>query len=93
MNIEEIKLITEAVTSLGAQGKEAFIWWLVMDKGLAFVEFIVFFFSVYKLGFHLVKAGSREKDIKRLYCKASNRDAPYSIDEEHILVIEKALDK
>jgi hypothetical protein len=29
MNVEELKLITEAVTSLGAEGKEAFMWYLM----------------------------------------------------------------
>ena len=30
--MEELKLILEALASLGAAGKEAFIWWLVVAK-------------------------------------------------------------
>lgn len=31
MNMEELKLIADTITSLGAQGKEAFIWWVVLE--------------------------------------------------------------
>lgn len=34
MNTEEIKMIVDMIAQLGTQGKEAFIWWLVMDKVL-----------------------------------------------------------
>lgn len=30
--MEELKLVIEALTGLGAQAKEAFIWWMVFDK-------------------------------------------------------------
>lgn len=32
MNIEELKLILDMLGQLGAQGKEAFVWWVVLDK-------------------------------------------------------------
>lgn len=37
MNIEELKLILEAVSQLGAQGKEAFIWWLILETVPSFL--------------------------------------------------------
>lgn len=30
--MEELKLILEAVKTLGTEGKDAFIWWLVVEK-------------------------------------------------------------
>lgn len=41
MNIEEIKTITDMIVSLGAQGKEAFIIWLVATHGLTLLECIM----------------------------------------------------
>lgn len=32
MDIEQLKLVVEAISQLGIQGKEAFIWWLLFDK-------------------------------------------------------------
>lgn len=34
MDIEQLKLVVEAISQLGIQGKEAFIWWLLFDKML-----------------------------------------------------------
>lgn len=33
MNTEELKMIMDALSSLGANGKEAFIWWMVISYG------------------------------------------------------------
>ena len=33
MNAEELKMILEALQSLGANSKDAFIWWLVLKYG------------------------------------------------------------
>lgn len=40
--MEELKVIVNLIQQLGVEGKTAFIWWLVMDKGLHFVFWIVF---------------------------------------------------
>lgn len=40
--MEELKLVVEALTGLGAQAKEAFIWWLVFDKLIPPVMFLAF---------------------------------------------------
>jgi hypothetical protein len=34
MEIEQLKMVIELIQQLGVQGKEAFIWWLVLDKVL-----------------------------------------------------------
>ena len=33
MNTEELKMVLEAIASLGESGKEAFIWWLALKYG------------------------------------------------------------
>lgn len=39
--MKELEMILQAVAQLGDAGKEAFIWWLVMDKGLGFLAWIL----------------------------------------------------
>lgn len=51
MNIEELKLILNMLTTLGTEGKEAFIWWLVFDNVPGFILCL----GVIALGFYLVK--------------------------------------
>lgn len=34
MDIEQLKLVMDTLAQMGAQGKEAFIWWLIFDKAL-----------------------------------------------------------
>ena len=41
MNTEELKMILEAISSLGASGKEAFIWWMVFKYGLSYLTALV----------------------------------------------------
>ena len=38
--MKELELILAAVTQLGEAGKEAFIWYLLLDKGLLFLGWI-----------------------------------------------------
>ncbi len=38
--MKELEMILAAVAQLGEAGKEAFIWWLVMDKGLGFLGLV-----------------------------------------------------
>ena len=33
MSTEELKMVMDALSSLGANGKEAFIWWMVISYG------------------------------------------------------------
>lgn len=48
--MEELKLIIQTISQLGDAGKEAFIWWLVIDKGLSFVGWLTFILLVYRFG-------------------------------------------
>jgi hypothetical protein len=41
MNDTQLKMILDAMASMGAQGKEAFVWWLVMDKALPVLGWLV----------------------------------------------------
>lgn len=49
MDIDQLKLILETVTSLGAEGKSAFIWWLVLDKGIPALIWAGFFTIFYRV--------------------------------------------
>ena len=44
--MKELELILAAVTQLGEAGKEAFIWYLLLDKGLLFLGWISTVISV-----------------------------------------------
>ena len=53
MNAEELKLITDAITTLGVQGKEAFIWFLVIKYGFQYLLHLILWpsalLTVYKI--------------------------------------------
>ena len=40
MSTEQLQMILNAMQGLGLEGKEAFIWWLVLDKGLPVVGWL-----------------------------------------------------
>lgn len=93
MNIEEIKLITDTITTLGVQGKEAFIWWLLLNKVLPFTGWVFAACLGYKTINHIVTAATCEQHVRRFFKKATGCNAPYFIEEEHILQIEEKLNK
>lgn len=43
MNVEQLKLILEHLSGLGAEAKGAFIWWLVMEHVPQMLVFLAFF--------------------------------------------------
>lgn len=55
MNMEELKLIADTITSLGAQGKEAFIWWVVLETIPSFLLWSGFIGVLY-YGISLIRA-------------------------------------
>lgn len=55
MNMEELKLIADTITSLGAQGKEAFIWWVVLETIPPFLLWSGFIGVMY-YGISLIRA-------------------------------------
>lgn len=40
-NLEEIKAITDLLMGIGAEAKSAFIWWLVFDKLLPILTWLI----------------------------------------------------
>ena len=40
MTTEQLQMILNAMQGLGLEGKQAFIWWLVLDKGLPAVVWL-----------------------------------------------------
>ena len=46
MDTEQLRLIIDVLSTLGDNGKSAFIWWLVLDKGLPVFAWLVVFFGV-----------------------------------------------
>ncbi len=64
MNAEELKLITDAITTLGVAGKEAFIWFLVIKYGLTWVLHMVLWpvaaFTVYRVALLVASVGNEE---------------------------------
>lgn len=46
--MKELELIIQAVSQLGEAGKEAFIWWLIVDKGLTFIGWMIAIVFIYK---------------------------------------------
>ena len=42
MNAEELKMVLDAIATLGVNGKEAFIWWLVLKYGSSLITSVMF---------------------------------------------------
>ena len=66
--MEELKLVLEALTTLGAAGKEAFIWWLVFDKLIPATVALVAIVLCANAVFRLISAmsdnqGARLRDL------------------------------
>lgn len=40
-NLEEIKAITDLLMGIGAEAKSAFIWWLIFDKLLPILTWLI----------------------------------------------------
>jgi len=67
MDIEQLKLVLETVQQLGAQGKEAFIWWVVLDKVLPVLGWLITFAGLMTVVFWLIRAvQSANEDAARL---------------------------
>ncbi len=66
MNIEELKLILNAISSLGEQGKEAFLWYMAANtipSFLLWAGFIGLLFFVAKQVFKMVAVFSEVDSI------------------------------
>ena len=63
--MKELELIIQAITQLGEAGKEAFIWWLFVDKGITSLLIATALFLAYKLVIRLIRAFA-DAPIERL---------------------------
>jgi len=52
VEIEQLKMVIELIQQLGVQGKEAFIWWLVLDKVLPVLAWLL---TLVTVGFTVIK--------------------------------------
>lgn len=43
MNPENLKMVTDAIVSLGVNGKDAFIWWVILKEGLPVLGWLLTF--------------------------------------------------
>lgn len=46
MNLEELKVVSEMLATLGQTGSTAFIWWLIANYGTTFVTHLFLIFGV-----------------------------------------------
>ena len=65
--MEELKLIMSMIENLSGDATTAFIWWLVMDKGLAFVTV---------LGALSIAAFTVTKVVRMTHAHEVNKDLP-----------------
>ena len=63
--MKDLELIIQAITQLGEAGKEAFIWWLFVDKGITSLLIATALFLAYKLVIRLIRAFA-DAPIERL---------------------------
>ena len=47
MNTEELKIIMDALVSLGEAGKSGFIWWLVLSYGMKYLTILFFIVGLF----------------------------------------------
>ena len=64
--MKELEMILQAISQLGASGKEAFIWWLIADKGLPFLLGMFCVISGFYVAIKIIRALSCEGEIIEL---------------------------
>lgn len=77
MQIEEIRLLSEAITALGTDGKDAFLWWIgykVFDSILSVITLIL---AVFAVAFALLRAVSHDKQVKEIYHALTDDEVSY----------------
>lgn len=89
MSTEEIKLITDLLSSLGANGKEAFIWWLLINY---LAHYVTILLSIGVAGFvviHVVAKFNNEPRLKDIRDLLRVGDSWRYTDIEHKAVLRK----
>jgi len=68
--MNELTVIVDLIAKLGAEGKEAFIWWLIMDKGLGvfgwLMTLLVLVWLILKVIATISQNEVREYDLRHL---------------------------
>lgn len=93
MNIEEIKIITDMIVSLGAQGKEAFIIWLVMTQGISLIKLLSFFAAIVYCVNRIVRVVFLEDHMREVYKIVVGCDCGYFFDKSSIDKIKDKLNE
>lgn len=70
MNLEQLQLIMNTLSQMGEQGKEAFIWWLVLDKALPYLAWLIILpmvlYAVFRLARLITKASDSQDWLRQL---------------------------
>ena len=61
MDTEQLKMILDTLRTMGEAGQSAFIWWLVMDKALPVVGWLVTFAGILWLSCRVMSKVSVER--------------------------------
>ena len=63
--MEELKLILDMITLLSGEGKEIFLWWLFVDKGLHALVTSSFVWLLYRVVYYTFKtwATTQQNDL------------------------------
>lgn len=67
MDIEQLKLITETLSSLGAEAKTVAIWWMVLDKVLPLIATVTSIWLVGTISVRVIIAcSSADRAMRQL---------------------------
>lgn len=64
--MQELQMILNTLAQIGEAGKEAFIWWLIMDKGLPFLGWIITLLLITKGVIVTIRSFTYEKTVQEL---------------------------
>ena len=74
MDNTQLKMILDTLQTMGAAGHDAFVWWLLLDKALPVVGWLLTFAGLVWLAWHLIlpigmlSIGEQVRDILGIGC-------------------------
>lgn len=93
MNTEEIKMVLETISALGSEGKSAFIWYLLLTHGTAFVlwllGFPLFLYTVWRIVKQLLRENENERQLKEIRKVIDPQSYGYYSDYDHKKVMDR----
>ena len=66
MSTEQLQMILNTLQGLGADGKSALIWWMVLDKALPVLGWLLTFCGLLWLGLKIINAVSATSHMAKL---------------------------